>query len=497
MSLINDLLVNLEDRRGGQGHDSGVFAGLQAADAELARGSEHSRLFFSVILIVGLLAVTAYFLWQQPQPVSAVDTVVMDPHQTDISSGDEASVDKTVMDTEAVATIDAPPEQPLLKLDDSLLSVSVDQQLQIPPIITEIAGQPPALQSRPDTRPRLQAIKLRNAGDALNIQLQLSTPPEYRSYLLEDPHRLVFDIQTTEFVLEADELPAHDWIQEIRHSQRGDELRLVFDLTQPVEIVDEQWVNSSDSKLLTLQLRAAGDAPSGQPEKAAGVATAEQVDAGNDEPVKATPVIDNKHMSVTTNERGRSRITSSAYQQALRYYERRDYRQAIQRIEMHLADAPNDVEAIKLYVLALVRMNQIERADKQLYDAVNRLPQATELKQLYAQRLMNQGKSANAVAILEKSPPPLTEAPDYHALLAALLQQLGQHARSAELYQQLVQVSPERGVWWLGLAISLEETDRGSDALAAYQQALQHELSSDLRQYVATRISALSRAQNS
>lgn len=502
MSLINDLLVNLEDRRGGQGHDSGVFAGLQAADAELARGTEHARPVVSIILVVGLLAIAAYFLWKHPQPVLAVDPVVTDTHQAEVTV-DEAPIDKAVageasVDKKAVTTVDFIQEQPLLKLDDSLLNASIDQQLQNLPVVAEITEQPVVSQTPSDRQPRLQAIKLRNAGDALNIQLQLSALPEYQTYLLETPDRLVFDIQATEFMLESDDLPAHDWIQGIRHSRHGEELRLVFDLTQAVEIVDEQWVNSSDSKLLTLQLRAV-DNGLADTEKVAAPATAKRAAAGsNDEPVSEDAVINNQHMSVTANERGRSRITASTYQQALRYYDRRDYRQAIQLIEMHLTDAPNDAEALKLYVLALLQTNQIERADKQLYNAIRRIPQATELKQIYAQRLMQQDKPGEALAVLEESPPPLTEAAqDYHALLAALLQQLGQHARSAELYQQLVQVSPERGVWWMGLAISLEEINLRSDALVAYRQALQHELSTDLRQYVSARISALSRAQNS
>lgn len=516
MSLINDLLLNLEDRRGGQRHDSGVFAGLQAADAELARGNENVRPFFLIIPAAGLLALAAFYFWTQQGSVAAVDSPVAEasPAEEPVKEGD----------TVGVASL---PERRLLKLDDSMSDLPSVRQLQSPPTVADAGEQlsapkPPAdnspvrqLQnplnvaddveqlpaSQPGAgeQPRLQAIQLRDAGEALNIQLQLSALSEYRSYLLAEPNRLVFDIQTTEFMPEAGELPAHEWIRQIRHRQRDGELRLVFDLAHPVEIVDEQWVNSDDSKLLTLQLRAAGNGPVAMNKKDGGQTTPRKTGEGSDEPAgqDAPAVISDRHMAVSASNQGRARVSTSTYQQALRYYERQDYQRAIQTIEMHLSDAPNDAQALKLHVMALLRTNQTERADRQLYDATRRLPQANELKRIYAQRLMQQDRHADAVAVLYESPPPVSEAPSYHALLAALLQQLGQHAESADLYQLLLKESPERGVWWMGLAISLEELERKGAALEAYQQALRRELSSELRRYISARISALSGAQNS
>lgn len=187
------------------------------------------------------------------------------------------------------------------------------------------------------------------------------------------------------------------------------------------------------------------------------------------------------------------RIKESAYQQALRYYQQADYAKTISTLDRHLEGEPDDAEAIHLQALALIKSGQQELADKRLYDVTRRLPESTELKQLYAHLLMQQNKLADAAAILYISPPVLTDAPDYHALLAAVLQQLDQHAEAAGLYAELVELAPTQGVWWMGLGISLEETGHADKAIMAYRRALDSgRLTADLTDYVAARIRTLS-----
>ncbi|MDZ7735450.1 MAG: AMIN domain-containing protein [Gammaproteobacteria bacterium] len=494
MSLINDLLVNLEERRGGRGHDNGVFAGLHAADAELARGrGARLRLALLIVSVACLLAVGGYIVSEKMPSMTATDVRANEVPVADQTAPEAEAGEQTTAETTAPL-----PEWTSLKLDDSLKHTRVDQQQEESPGEAAVVPQLVKVGIDDERQPRLQAIRLEGDDSILHVGLGLSSVPEYRSYILESPDRLVFDMDATELVLESDKLPAHEWIEGIRHSQKDDKLRLVFDLAHPIEIVEEQWV--SDSHQLVLKLRALDNTTNGISESdsdPAGLAQDDSQDQGRLSSDDSPVVIADQHISVTESSGKRPQGVSDSYRLARRYYERREFDHAIQTIQRHLQKAPDDELAIKLYALALFQTNQTERADSVLYDATRRLPNANGLKQLYAQWLMQQDKAADALAILHDSPPPLAEAPDYHALLAALQQKLGQHPESADLYRQLVRQVPERGVWWMGLAISLEALDRGDEALDAYQQALKRDLSGDLRQYVSARINALSRAQAS
>lgn len=61
---------------------------------------------------------------------------------------------------------------------------------------------------------------------------------------------------------------------------------------------------------------------------------------------------------------------------------------------------------------------------------------------------------------------------DGAAMLAALEQKRGRHREAAAWYGGLVRSDPERGIWWLGLAISLERIQPGVEAVNAYRRAM-------------------------
>jgi MSHA biogenesis protein MshN len=60
---------------------------------------------------------------------------------------------------------------------------------------------------------------------------------------------------------------------------------------------------------------------------------------------------------------------------------------------------------------------------------------------------------------------------EFQGFHAAILQRAGRHADAVEKYGLALRLAPNRGVWWMGLAISLEETGQGDTARAAFQRA--------------------------
>jgi len=108
--------------------------------------------------------------------------------------------------------------------------------------------------------------------------------------------------------------------------------------------------------------------------------------------------------------------------------------------------------------------------------------------------LLAQGKIADAITSLQASPPAIKDYPDYHAMLAALLQQDGQHNEAARLYQALVVLNPDAGLWWLGLAVSEDKQGRYEQARAAYQRAsASGALSAQMMRYARQRLTAIAR----
>ena len=109
-----------------------------------------------------------------------------------------------------------------------------------------------------------------------------------------------------------------------------------------------------------------------------------------------------------------------------------------------------------------------------------------------ARAALAQNQPQRAYELLRDSPPPVASDTDYHAVLAAVEQQLGHYADASLRYQQLLLLDQNQASWWLGLALSLEGEHRSGDALAAYRRtAALNALPDAARQYVTARIAAL------
>ncbi len=490
MSLINDMLSNLERRDDSAAASSSVFAGLKPAESVSAPEPSRKRPLF-ILLLFSVLLVSGLYYAMHGSPV-------------DLSDQPQSAATKSIPKIAAIETpvsgeqTEAVTNSPSLKLDESLLNSRIEQTLATLPRVAEVSDRPvtPTLEQAPATT-RLEDVRVRERNERLHVEMRFSGRTDYRSYFLTQPDRLVFDIQTAELDMPTEKLPLPGFIEKVRHGQDGELLRMVFDLEAPFEIVDEQWLHDEEGSLLTVQLREKNGMASA--EKAASAETNEKdKPSGHAETGSETaPVVNPRSISIKSGDERRSQISASDYQKALQHYKRQDYRSAMSALEEHLADAPNDVAAHKLNAMILVAERKTEQAMRELAATIDQLPEANALKQLYAQLLMQAGQPEQAVSVLSDTPPSLSRMPEYHALLAALLQQLGKHEESAVLYQRLVQAEPDRGVWWLGLAISLDKLQRSEEALAAYRKAQERNLSNDLRRYVASRINALSGAQNS
>lgn len=150
-----------------------------------------------------------------------------------------------------------------------------------------------------------------------------------------------------------------------------------------------------------------------------------------------------------------------------------DYRSAIVELEALQKSRAGDPEVMRWLARAYLADGQQQRLLGWLPAQLAQMPGDSELRLLLARAQLQAGDTRAAVATLEQSAPGLVQEPTYHALLAASYQQTGQWQQSAALYRQLIALRPAQATWQLGLAIALEQLDQPTEAARQYRRALQ------------------------
>lgn len=181
------------------------------------------------------------------------------------------------------------------------------------------------------------------------------------------------------------------------------------------------------------------------------------------------------------------------YEEALRLERAGGLGAAVESLVLVLESEPANQRAReRLARLYLARGDQ-RLAIEILREGLTLDPAAGRIAQLLAHLLFVHGSLAEAIEVLEASP---DRARGQDALLAALLQRRGDHARAAELYERALSEDPEPARWWLGLAISLEALGRPEQALAAFRSAAARSgLDGPSRLWIEQRIRALEAGQ--
>ena len=118
-------------------------------------------------------------------------------------------------------------------------------------------------------------------------------------------------------------------------------------------------------------------------------------------------------------------------------------------------------------------------------------PRSVELARLRGHLLLQQDRLEEARRVLEAAAPAARQQADYLALLGTLYQRLGQHGQAVVHYRQALGLQPDQGLWWMGLGVSLDQSQQGDAAREAFRTALGYGLSPALQQYIRGRLAAL------
>ena len=206
-------------------------------------------------------------------------------------------------------------------------------------------------------------------------------------------------------------------------------------------------------------------------------------------PAKAVPVRNGAGKTMASVQVRASR----AYAAALRSLDGGEDLVAERHLRNALEFRPDLLEARLSLVQLLLHRQQADAAVSLLRSGLRLQPQSAVLRQTLARILFDRRQLDQALALLNAPPlPAVAEAPEYHALLAALLREAGRSDAAVEEYARLLVVRPREPLWWLGLAIAFEQSGKTDPARNAYHNALELPgLSPDLTKYIRTRLQAL------
>jgi MSHA biogenesis protein MshN len=267
-------------------------------------------------------------------------------------------------------------------------------------------------------------------------------------------------------------------------NERGQAV-LVFDLDRParIETSEPEASSAAPNLIVTLAMSPDSTAP-GTPSPLEAVS-----DAAAGAPDVVTPENPgNMEIQPSRNHRAVDRL----YQEAAQLCRDGKLAVGLAKLAEVLAQDPGHVDGRQLLATELMQQGDPRQAAAILDAGLANFPRTWQWAQLRAQIAVNSGETERALAVLSVAPPAVAEQPDYHALLAAVLQRVGRHAEAVNTYHSVLGRKPERGLWWMGLGISLQALERTREAGFAYGRALEDaSLTPELRSFVQGRMTSL------
>ncbi|WP_312515628.1 tetratricopeptide repeat protein [Stutzerimonas nitrititolerans] len=190
------------------------------------------------------------------------------------------------------------------------------------------------------------------------------------------------------------------------------------------------------------------------------------------------------------------RHTPSALEQARQALHDGDHPRAIRELQALHEAQPKDPQVVRWLARAYLAVGETQTLLAWLPAQLQARPFDSELRELLARAQLQGGDNLGAITTLRENPPELFQHTAYHALLAALYQQVEDWTASAAIYRQLVAARPDQASWQLGLAISLEQLDQPTQASGHYQMALQGQgLDESARRFASERAASLGGTQ--
>jgi len=235
---------------------------------------------------------------------------------------------------------------------------------------------------------------------------------------------------------------------------------------------------------------AAPDTAGGMASKPLAVTRAQAARAASD--VAARRPSGTRHIEINERPLTVSQQAQRRYTEAVRALHAGETGTSVQQLEQVLALKPGHHPARLLLASLHIIQQRKQQAEIVLAEGLTLDPGHAPFAKLHAQLLIEQAREQEAIQSLQSALPGAGQDAEYHALLAGLYRHGGDPVKAAGHYRTALQIAPGHGEWWMGLGLSLEQAGHGTEAHAAYGQALKRPLSAALQNYVWTRMQQLS-----
>jgi tetratricopeptide (TPR) repeat protein len=375
------------------------------------------------------------------------------------------------------ATNTAQSEQSTLAIEAPVVSRVETSQPQ--PVTTEPTAMAQSVEVRavPQVAPQIQELQVRSVEDRTRILVDIDQRVNFQSSMRDSDNGkslLVLHLAGTQPFTPTQRSFAGTPVHNISSRQAKGNLQLQFHLTAPLQLYRSAMEDREGGARLMVELRALPAVKAESLDSEVLPSPAEQIE-------KTVHPLSDAQRAEQLFQRGVAELGSG------------DRSQAGLTLQSALKIDPAHGRSRETLAALMLNEGRVAEAAAVLSDGLRLTPQATALAKLYARILAEQGDSAAAIAVLEQAQSADNNDTEYLALLAAFYQREQRHVQAAQTYQRVLQLRPAMASWWMGLALSLESLGESATALAAYQRAQQlGGLSRDVRTFVAERIRLLS-----
>ena len=133
----------------------------------------------------------------------------------------------------------------------------------------------------------------------------------------------------------------------------------------------------------------------------------------------------------------------------------------------------------------LIEARAMSEAEALLTEGLKLNPGQSNFAIVLARLKLDHDNAAGALQILLEHGAAAVHNAEYRAFTGALLQRMNRHPEALDEYRAALTVSPNVGIWWVGLGISFEATGDSAKAAEAFMRArATGALSADVAQFV-------------
>ena len=177
------------------------------------------------------------------------------------------------------------------------------------------------------------------------------------------------------------------------------------------------------------------------------------------------------------------------YRRGMALVQRGRMAEAMELLQAALTLDPAHEGARQARVAYLVESKRLDEAIVALREGLDLHGARHADAMLLARLLVERNDIPNALATLQRHAVGAEENAEYRGFRAALLQRVGRHTEAIAEYRQALRLTANNAVWWVGLGMSFDATDRAKEAGDAFRQARQiGRLSADMNSYIEQRL---------